>query len=247
VFRSDRDALAEQVDDLRAENERLLAQNEAMRTDMLTQHAERPPPYAPRRSVYQRGLAELTPGEQAALGEHQLRSFPLWAMVLLHFATFGVWSLIHFGRQHGRLPKAEHDDPSAARAVGFSLIPYFHFYWWPWNALRLADRLNLQLRLAGERDEIPRNLILGLAIVGVVPYVGFVFGLPIGWLVVALYLQRAVNRLAALRAEKAAPRFAAQAAEPWRIPAVKDLPGPDDVVAMAEEEAAGVEAQRLRR
>jgi hypothetical protein len=251
MFRSDRDALAERVDDLRAENERLLAQNEAMRTDLLARHrVEAPPPFAASRSVYKRSAAELTPGERAALGAHKLVAFPTWAAVLLHFCTFGVFSAIHFNRQHGRLPQAEHDDPSAGKAIGFSFIPYFNLYWLPWSAARLADRLNLQLRLRGLPDEVPRNLILGCAIVGVIPYVCIVLGLPVTWLITVVYLQRAVNRLAALQAEEAAPRLAAQATGSLRVPAVKDLPGPDEVVEMAAEEeaaAAAADPRRLRR
>ncbi|MFT3772047.1 MAG: hypothetical protein QM820_42110 [Minicystis sp.] len=196
MFRSDRDALAGKVDDLRAENERLRAQNEAMRADLLARRAATPE--ADRVEIYRANIAALSAGERAALSVHSLKAFPLWATAALHVATFGVFSLVHFNLMHDRLPKAHHKDPTAAKGIGFTFIPYFHFYWIVFNTLRLTDRINLQFRLRGKPDAVPRALAILVGVLSMLPYVQFVTA-PIAWAVMALFLQRAVNRLVEMR------------------------------------------------
>jgi hypothetical protein len=256
MFRSDRDALAQQVDDLRREREDLRAQNEAMRSDLLTRRQVAP--RAPGRgNVYKQGVAQLTPGERAALTQHSLERFPIWAVLLLHFVTLGVFPLIHFSLLHDRLPRAESDDPSAPRAIGFSFIPYFNLYWIVFNTLRLTDRLNLQFRLRGMPDRVPRGLLLLASVVTLIPYVDIVFAGLFFWPIAIYYLQRSANELAELppgAAGVATADEAAAAAAPWapgprvRVPRVEDLPGPDDVVQQqAEAEAGADEAERARR
>jgi hypothetical protein len=51
------------------------------------------------------------------------------------------------GLQHDRLPQIERDDPSAAKAIGLSFLPYYNLYWVIFNTMRLTDRINLQYRL----------------------------------------------------------------------------------------------------
>lgn len=194
VFRSDRDALATEVEELRREQGRLRAENEAMRADLLAQRQHGPLPVGG--TVYKFGPHRLTPGERAAIAGHRLSSFPVWGVLLAHFATLGVFSFVHFSSMHDRIPQAERDDPSAAKAIGLSFIPYFNLYWMVWNALRLTDRINLQLRLRGQRDGVPRGVVMAFAILGQFPYLGFLF-----WTVVAMVLQRGVNQLVALPLE----------------------------------------------
>ena len=234
MFRSDRDALARKVDDLRAENERLRSQNEAMRHDLLDRRAQN---LSPQASVYAGGEAGLGAGEQAALATHQLRAFPVWATVVLHLLTFGASSFFRFNLMHDRLPKAQHDDPSAVKSIGFHLIPYFNFYWMFWNGLRLADRLNLQLRLRGMNPTIARNAVITAGVLTLVPYVS-VIASPIAWLAVAISMQRAVNALAARADQERMDREASEEASTrLRVPEVRDLPLPEDVAAEAEAEA----------
>lgn len=240
MFRSDRDALAGQVDDLRAENERLRAQNEAMRTDLLARREAAP---APAGSVYKSGFAHLTPGERAALAVHSLRPFPVWALVLLHVFTLGIFSFVHFNLMHDRLPKAEHDDPSAAKGIGFWFIPYFNLYWMFFNPLRLVDRINLQYRLRGEPDAMPRGIVVAAAVISIIPYFA-----PLAWLGAAIRMQRVVNRLATPPQEAAVPEAVAAATVPGaRFASVSDLPLPEDVAAQAEEEAAAAADPLQRR
>lgn len=249
MFRSDRDALANKLDDLAAENERLRLQNEAMRKDLLEQRAGTQPFVS---NVYRGGVAVLGQGERVALARHQLEAFPVWATVLLHVLTFGLSSFIRFNAMHGALPKAERDEPSVARSIGFHLIPYFNYYWVFWNGLRLTDRLNLQCRLRGLPEGVPRGLVVMAGVAIVIPYIQMLAG-PIAWLFVAVYMQRTVNRVVAFDAQTEADRvdaaYAGAGVPGVRIPAVKDLPLPDDVAAQAAEAeaAAAVAEERLRR
>jgi hypothetical protein len=237
MFRTDRDALAREVEELRRERAELRAQNDAMRTDLLARRQQAPP--APGLlSLYKQGVAHVPPGERFALMRHGVEAFPVWAAVLLYFLTFGLFPLIHLSKLHDRLPRAERDDPSGNKAILFSFIPYFHFYWWVFNAARLADRINLQFRLRGLPDGVPRGLVIAAAVVGAIPYVNFLIGFPVLWPIAIAYFQHAANALAALpRDGDAAGRV--DAAIGVRVPLVQDLPGPDEALEQqAELEAA---------
>ncbi len=196
MFRDDRDALIHQHESLTREAERLRAENAAMREQILA--AERGSQPAALRSVYTMDPAELTPGERAALAQHRLTAFPVWAMVALTLLTFGFFPLIRFGLDHDKLPKAHPSDPSSGRAIGFTFIPYFNLYWVFFNSLRLADRLNLQFKLRGEEPGVSRGLMITCSVFSVIPYLNVLLA-PILWTFGASSLQRAVNRLAANR------------------------------------------------
>ncbi len=249
MFRSDRDALAQEVEELRLEQERLRLENEAMAREIVVRR--RTAPNLAGVNLYKTGVKHLvTAGERAALQRHSLRSFPAWAAVLLHFLTLGMFPLIHFGLQHDRLPLVEKDDPSAGKAIGFSFIPYFNLYWVVFNTLRLTDRINLQFRLRDQPDAVPRAFMAVAAIIGVIPYLNILLGWTVFWPIAIFYLQRAVNELAAER-EEAPERRAAEAEMriapmPVRVPLVRDLPGPDPVLEQEAEEEAERERGRAR-
>lgn len=150
--------------------------------------------YTNRVSPYQAPHA-LAEQDKAFLRQHTLKNFPVWAAVLLHYLTFGLFSLIHFGLQHDRFPEAQPNDPNAGKAIGFSFIPYFNLYWCVFTPLRLADRINLQEHLRGRDDAVNRAFILCSAIFGVFPYLNIVFGIPF-WGIGVYKLQKAINRLA---------------------------------------------------
>ena len=63
---------------------------------------------------------------QAAM--HWLSSFSVAGVVLLHFVTFGIFTMIWFNLMHGKMPMTRHDDPSAGKAIGFMFIPFFYLY-----------------------------------------------------------------------------------------------------------------------
>jgi len=247
MYRNDRDALAEQVEQLRRERENLLAENDAMRTDLLARRQDGSP-FHGRGNVYKQGIGHLTPGERAALTRHQMTPFPTWALVMLHFVTFGLFPLIHLSALHGKLPQAESDDPTAGKAIGFSFIPYFHLYWWVFNALRLADRINLQFRLRGLPEPVPRGLAVTAGVVGVIPYINIVFGYLFVWPVALIYFQLAANRLAALPQLGADASIMAGVAVPHlrvqqdlRVPQMPDAPAPHEAL------QADVEAEQARK
>jgi hypothetical protein len=99
-----------------------------------------PPPVPP--------SARLAPSA-ADPHRHQFKDFPVAAAVILHFVTCGLFSLIWISLMHGRLPKVRQDDPSAARALGFSLIPFFNLYWIFFSYRRLCLRIDEQRELYG--------------------------------------------------------------------------------------------------
>ncbi len=237
MFRTDRDALAQQVEDLRRERAELRAQNDAMRTDLLARRQQVPAPVRrANASVYTQDPSRLTSGERVALARHDVTAFPPWAAVLLHFATFGIWSLVHFSRLHDQLPHAERDDPSAARSVGFSFIPYFSIYWIVFNAIRVADRVNLQFRLRGLPDAVPRRLVVAAAVSSAIPHTYAVLAYPLLWPFAVYFLQRATNALAALPRDGADAAASAETRAPHaRVPLVRDLPGPEDMAAQQAE------------
>jgi hypothetical protein len=247
MYRNDRDALAEQVEQLRRERENLLAENDAMRTDLLARRQDGSS-FRARANVYKHGIGHLTPGERAALTRHQITPFPTWALLILHFVTFGLFPLIHLSALHGKLPQAENDDPTAGKAIGFSFIPYFHLYWWVFNALRLGDRLNLQFRLRGLPEPVPRGLAITAGVLGVIPYINIVFGYLFAWPIALIYFQRAANQLAALPQLGADASFTAATVAPHlrvqqdlRVPVMPEMPAQD------EAPAADLEAEQARK
>jgi hypothetical protein len=251
MFRTDRDALAQEVEELRQERAQLQAQNETMRTDLLARR-QNPAEVRVPTHIYKQGVAHISPGERVALLRHEVESFPVWLAVVFHFLTFGIFPLIHFSNLHDRLPKAEHDDPSAGKAIGYTFIPYFQLYWIVFNTLRLTDRINLQFRLRGLPDRVPRGLALTTSVLTAVPYIN-VLSFMVLWPIAIAYLQRAANELAALGQDSSADLSTA-AVQGWiapnldqpqlRVPLVQDLPGPAD----AREDDAEIEAdEALRR
>jgi len=166
-----------------------------MKTQLL---AMRQRPWSPHLDVYQSYLQHLTPAERAALAHHHVTKFPVWAAGLLNLVTFGLFSIVHFGLKQDEFPQAQHDDPTAGRAIGYFFIPFFHLYWIFFASTRLADRINLQFRLRGMPDEMPRGLMVACSIVTVIPYLGLFIGLPLLWTIGAMFLQRALNKVAEL-------------------------------------------------
>lgn len=194
MFRDEREAMAQKLDVLDREAEALRADNAAMREQLLA--VSRGAGITPSTvDVYRTDLAYFDAGTRAALQHHQLTSFPVALLAVLNIVTFGLFPLIWLGLSHDRLPKAHENDPSSGKAIGFAFIPYFNLYWVFFSSLRLCDRINLQLRLRGLPERIPRGLVLATAICSVIPYVNILIGLPILWTITVCFYQRAINRL----------------------------------------------------
>ncbi|MSP56700.1 MAG: hypothetical protein EXR69_14030 [Myxococcales bacterium] len=213
MFRDDRNAMVHQVDSLSREADKLRMENQAMREQLLAAQRGTSQPVF---NVYQIDASYLAPGDRTALSHHSVQPFPVWAAGLLHFVTFGIFSAVHFNLIHDRLPKAMHNDPAGAKAVGFSFIPFFNCWYWSFfSSMRLADRLNLQFRLRGERPRAPKGLVLASSILSVHPYFFLLIGWPILWTIAVCMLQSAVNRVAAME-----PFVGAQAGQGATLPAL---------------------------
>jgi hypothetical protein len=196
MYRDDQDARLQQNQSLSKEANVLRAENAAMRDQLIAMQrgAVAPPPF----NVYQTDVSYLGAGDRVALSHHGVTQFPAWAVALLNLFTLGLFPLIHFGMLHDKLPQAAPNDPSAGKAIGFSFIPYFNFYWVFFSSMRLCDRLDLQLRLRGQRPSAPKGLMIACSVLTVIPYVNILIGLPILWTIGAAVLQSSVNRVAAL-------------------------------------------------
>jgi hypothetical protein len=195
MFRDDKNAMVHQVDALSREAERLRHDNQAMRDELLAVRRGQSQAWL---NIYEVPTERITPGQRAALSHHQVTAFPAWATAVLTFVTFGLFPLIHFGLYHDKLPRAAENDPNAGSSIGFSFIPGFQLYWVFFNSMRLADRLNLQLRLRGEAPSgAAKGLSLAASVVSVIPYINILLALPM-WTIANVFLQMAANRVAAL-------------------------------------------------
>jgi hypothetical protein len=218
MYRDDRDAMMQRLDSLNKQSEALTRDNAAMREQLLA--SQRGVNYM-QQLIYHRDVNALAPGERAALSHHAIREFPVWAVGVLSVVTLGLFPLIHFGLMHDQLPRAAHNDPSAGKAIGFSFIPFYAWYWMFFNPLRLADRLNLQLRLRGERDAAPKGLIIASSVLSVHPYLFVLFGWIL-WTITNCFLQSAVNKVARLPPVGGDPRQ--PALDPYGQPPIGLLP-----------------------
>lgn len=138
-----------------------------------------------------RRIEPLTP----SIG-HQLTSFPVAVVILLHFVTCGLFSFIYLNLMHGKLPRVRSDDPSAGRAVGFCFIPFYNLYWIFFSYRRLCLRIDEQRNLYG----LPPSNLSGLAtaacIFQVIPYLNILVGYTIITPIFLGLMQSSVNQLA---------------------------------------------------
>ena len=117
---------------------------------------------------------QLVQGGTAAARMHQLSTFPVWAVILLHYVTLGIFTFIWFNLMHGKMPKIRHDDPSAGKAIGFLFIPFFNLYWIFFTYCRLCDRLNEQRTMRGLPASVSKGLAIAMCVMTVIPYVNYI-------------------------------------------------------------------------
>lgn len=201
MYRDDQEALQQRLDGTTREAERLRRENESMRAAVGRMQVAAPNStlVLPPNAIYSIVDVRAIPlEERARLAAHSVTRFPVWAVGVLHVITLGLFPLIHFSMIQDRLPKASSNDPSAARAFWFHLIPYYNLYWVFFSTLRLCDRLSFQMKLRGLSDRAPRGLLLAACIIWVIPYVNVLLGWFIVWTIAVCVLQSAVNRVASL-------------------------------------------------
>ena len=119
---------------------------------------------------------------RAAPHSHSFNSFPVWAVILLHFPTIGIFTTIWLNLLHGQMPTVRPDDPSAGKAIGFLFIPFFNLYWVFFTYHRLCVRINEQCAAARLPGSVPTGLAIAMCVILVIPYVGllsFFFIAPI--------------------------------------------------------------------
>jgi len=141
----------------------------------------------------------IVPANSPAASAHTLGHFSGGLVVLLHFATLGIFTFIWFNLMHDKIPRTRHDDPSAGKAIGFLFIPFFNLYWIFFTYLRLADRLNQQ-RVARGLPATMRGFTMTVCILSVIPFVNYV-NLLVIWPIWAGLMQGSVNQLAAVTAQ----------------------------------------------
>ncbi|HWE95507.1 MAG TPA: hypothetical protein VG269_16195 [Tepidisphaeraceae bacterium] len=125
---------------------------------------------------------------------NELNTFSIPAVLVLHFVTSGLFTLIWFQLMHGKMPKNRPDDPSGGKAVGFMFIPIFSIYWIFFANLRLIDRINEQRHFAGLPPAELRGIFLTAIILLFVPCANLISALILIPIFLA-GLQRAVNEL----------------------------------------------------
>jgi len=127
---------------------------------------------------------------------HQLTTFPVAVAILLHYMTFGIFTIIWLNLMHGKMCRVRADDPSAGKAVGFCFIPLFNLYWIFFTYRRLCLRIDEQRGLYG----LPASNLSGLAttacIFQILPYLNFLIGYLILTPIFIGTMQASVNQLA---------------------------------------------------
>ncbi len=103
----------------------------------------RPPPLEGAAAVVGGNYAAATVAQRLMqIDENYLRPFPVVALILLHFLTTGLFSFFWITGMHGKLPRTKGNDPTAAKAIGLCLVPFFNLYWIFIVYPRLAVRVN---------------------------------------------------------------------------------------------------------
>jgi hypothetical protein len=128
-------------------------------------------------------------------GQLQLSYFPVIAILILHFMTLGIFSVVWLNLLHGKLPKKRADDPSAGRAVGFCFIPFFNFYWIFFTYRRLCLRIDEQRELSGLPPSNLRGMATTACIFLVIPSINILIGYTIISPIFIGMMQSSVNQL----------------------------------------------------
>ncbi|MBT4540374.1 hypothetical protein HOC35_02580 [Candidatus Woesearchaeota archaeon] len=151
--------------------------------------------------LYDKSLEELKKFSKKDIKSFKKNSFtskfPIIACVILHFLTFGIFTIIYFGLKHDKLPKIEKDDPGALNAILLFLIPVFNIYWAFVFWLRLADRINFQYKLRNEKEAVSKNVIIFTLILLIISPFHLIIGTiaMISFIVMIWNIQNSSNKL----------------------------------------------------
>ena len=161
-------------------------------------HAASPMPApAPAMNPYPHGLGYAGPTMSPMWNQFTPFSVPL--ALLLHYVTFGLFTVIWLNLLHDKMPMVRRDDPSGGKGIGFMFIPIFGpLYWNFFNSTRLCDRINEQRRANGLPDCAPRGLAIAMCVLFIIPYINVLCILIIAPIFLGT-IQSGVNELALLR------------------------------------------------
>jgi hypothetical protein len=126
---------------------------------------------------------------------HQLTTFPVAVAVLLHYVTFGIFTLVWLNLMHGKMDRVRTDDPSAGKAVGFCFIPFFNLYWIFFTYQRLCLRIDEQRDLYGLPPGNLRALATTTCVFQIIPYINLLLGYTIMTPIFIGMMQSSVNQL----------------------------------------------------
>jgi hypothetical protein len=126
---------------------------------------------------------------------HQLTTFPVAVAVLLHFVTFGIFTLLWLNLMHGKMCRVRDDDPSAGKAVGFCFIPFFNLYWIFFTYRRLCLRIDEQRDLYGLQPSNLCGFATTACIFQIIPYINFLLGYTIITPIFIGMMQSSINQL----------------------------------------------------
>jgi Domain of unknown function (DUF4234) len=135
------------------------------------------------------------PAPPNANSGHQLTSFPVALVILLHYMTCGIFTLIWLNLMHGKLPRVRSDDPGAGKAIGFCFIPFFNLYWIFFTYRRLCLRVDEQRELYGLPPSNLRGMATTNCIFQIIPYINALIGFTIITPIYIGLMQSSVNQL----------------------------------------------------
>ncbi len=145
---------------------------------------------------------------------HELGRFSVAAVVVLSIVTLGIFNLIYFGLMHDKMAKLRYNDPSAGKAIGYMLIPFFSLYWMFFIYIRLCDRIAEQRVFRGLPPRNLRGLAIAACVFGLIPYLGWIGGPLILDPIFFGLLQSRVNELAHATADELSQQQSSAAVPP---------------------------------
>jgi hypothetical protein len=128
------------------------------------------------------GKSFLANNAEVISEEHKLTHFPVVQVLLLHYATAGLFTAFYLNLMHDKLPRNRRSDPSGFIAVALACIPGVNLIWFFFTYHRLCVRINEQRRFRDLPETAPKVMAVAVAAV----LLCGVFGLVLpstGWVV----------------------------------------------------------------
>ncbi|MCP4590287.1 MAG: hypothetical protein GY842_06065 [bacterium] len=152
------------------------------------------------------GRSFVVPEDVADTGQpHQLSVFSVASLVLMHYLTAGVFSVIYLNLLHDKMPQLRRSDPSATKAIGLCFIPGVNLIWFFFTYHRLCVRVNEQRRFHGLPETAPTSLAFAVALLTLAGSLTYLFPTPglavlsvLGLIVLpvfAVMVQHSINEL----------------------------------------------------